>query len=137
MSTSTDEQVVAGLGAVLQDVLLEQPGGDPLSHQPSLRIREGHDHRVDLTGGDAGIQLLDAQVSRHLLAPVVVAKRSTDRLRHQSRSLCGLKVDETTIDCHNHPQGAPGACVRVNGERMSEQNSGCPEGRRRDLYTRR
>ena len=46
------EQVVAALGAVLDDVVGEVAAVQPLALQPALHVGEGDDHGVDLAGVD-------------------------------------------------------------------------------------
>lgn len=55
------EQVVAALGAVLEHLVEEETGGEPLALEPPLHVGEGQDDSVDLTARDEGVQLLDAQ----------------------------------------------------------------------------
>ncbi|CAM5665109.1 hypothetical protein SANTM175S_06326 [Streptomyces antimycoticus] len=58
------EEVVAALGAVCQDVVEEEAGGEPLALQPSLHIGEGQDNGVDLPGCDQSGQLVDRERGR-------------------------------------------------------------------------
>ncbi len=48
MSTSTGEQVVADLDAVLEHVVEEERAGDPLADRSALHVGEGHHHGVDV-----------------------------------------------------------------------------------------
>lgn len=55
------EEVVAALGAVLEDLVEEEPGGEPLALETPLHVGEGQDDSVDLTARDVSVQLLDAE----------------------------------------------------------------------------
>ena len=55
------EEVVAALGAVLEDLVEEEAGGEPLALEPPLHVGEGQDDGVDLAARDEGAQLLDAE----------------------------------------------------------------------------
>ena len=55
------EQVVAALGAVLQDVVEEVLRIQPLALQPPLHVGERDDDRVDLTPLDLGTQLVETE----------------------------------------------------------------------------
>ena len=59
------QEVVAGLRAVREHLLLEETRRDALADQAPLRVGERHDHGVDLVGRDGGVQLRDAEVPWH------------------------------------------------------------------------
>lgn len=55
------EEVVAALGAVVQDLVEEEACGEPLALEAPLHVGERQDDSVDLTTRDEGMQLLDAE----------------------------------------------------------------------------
>ncbi|MGC0346016.1 hypothetical protein RKD34_001596 [Streptomyces sp. SAI-218] len=55
------EEVVAALGAVVEYLVEEEAGGEPLALEPPLHVGEGQDDSVDLTARDEGVQLLDTE----------------------------------------------------------------------------
>lgn len=57
------QQVVAALGAVLDDGLEEVARGDPLAHEASLHVRHGQHDGVDLPVAHPGLELLEAEES--------------------------------------------------------------------------
>ena len=71
------QQVVAAFGAVLGDVVDEQPRRDPLAGEPALHVGEGHDHRVDLARSN---QLLEFGLRQH--AFLCTHHFSSPRRRH-------------------------------------------------------
>ncbi len=46
------EEIIAGVAAVGRGVIEEEATVEPLSHEPTVVIGEGDDHRVDLAGFD-------------------------------------------------------------------------------------
>ena len=46
---------------MLEDLVEEEAGGEPLALEPPLHVGEGEDDGVDLTARDEGVQLLDAE----------------------------------------------------------------------------
>ncbi|CAM5503117.1 hypothetical protein SDIAM26S_05021 [Streptomyces diastaticus subsp. diastaticus] len=46
---------------MLEDLVEEEGGGEPLALEASLHVGEGQDHRVDLSGADQAAQLLDGE----------------------------------------------------------------------------
>ncbi len=55
------KEVVAALGAVLQDLVAEEARGEPLALEPPLHVGEGQDDGVDLAARDEGVQLLGGE----------------------------------------------------------------------------
>jgi hypothetical protein len=59
------QQVVAALGVVLQHLVEEVAGGQPLALEAALHVGDREQHRVDAPGVDLGPQLLDRQCPWH------------------------------------------------------------------------
>ncbi len=58
------EQVVAGLGAVVDHLLEEVAGRHPLALQAALHVGEDQQHRVGASGRDVGAQLVEGHGAR-------------------------------------------------------------------------
>ena len=56
------QQVVAGVGAVAERLVEEEPRVETLAQQTSVVVGEGDQHGVDLAGGDQGVEVV--RVSR-------------------------------------------------------------------------
>jgi hypothetical protein len=80
-------KVVAALGVVLQHLVEEVAGGQPLALESALHVGDGEQHRVDAPGVDLGSQLLDRQCPWHgppfPMALFVVESRGGYTLRKQ------------------------------------------------------
>ena len=78
------EQVVARLGTVLEHLVEEVAGVEPLALQPSLHVGEAEDDGVDLVVLDVGPQLVDRQKPSPLHPGTVVKSVScpTERRVH-------------------------------------------------------
>ncbi|GAA3241055.1 hypothetical protein GCM10020256_63650 [Streptomyces thermocoprophilus] len=46
---------------MVEDLVEEEAGGEPLALEAALHVGEGQDDGVDVSGGDEGVQLLDAE----------------------------------------------------------------------------
>ena len=78
------QQVVAGLRAVRQHLLLEEARRHALADEAPLRVGEGDDHGVDLAGRDRGVQLRDAEVPWHPSPSLALCAARRERRRPAS-----------------------------------------------------
>lgn len=97
------EEVVAALGAVFQDLVEEEPGGEPLALEAALHVGEGEDDGVDVTGGDEGVQFLDPERG------CAVCHGESLLLAGRHKVLPGTLVGKGAAACGRNPAGVPGA----------------------------
>ena len=105
------QQVVAGVGAAIGDLVEEEPGVEALAEQATVEVREGDQHGLDIAAFDQLAQALPRQhaaYGAHALAPPRARRTVSPAVarRQASPAASGAarrKADATSLKYHRPP----------------------------------